>query len=103
MLGGALSWDEPQPLSEFPGTSPFAGLTPPANIYNPAGPNPNFDVGGGASPWTRIDTVQRIPSVRQDTPEVVRFDWTPPATLTGNTHVALLALCAGGMFTTVAV
>ena len=31
-LGGALSWEKPQTLAPFPKTSPFAGLTPPADI-----------------------------------------------------------------------
>ncbi|MEO0994706.1 MAG: DUF4159 domain-containing protein [Pseudomonadota bacterium] len=30
-LGGALAWDEPQAIGSFPETSPFAGLTPPAD------------------------------------------------------------------------
>ncbi|MGB3501258.1 MAG: DUF4159 domain-containing protein [Mesorhizobium sp.] len=31
-LGGALSWTEPQPVSDFPSTGPFAGLTPPQDV-----------------------------------------------------------------------
>jgi hypothetical protein len=31
-LGGALSWDRPQSLAPFPEGSPFAGLTPPAEV-----------------------------------------------------------------------
>ncbi|HWK32443.1 MAG TPA: DUF4159 domain-containing protein [Hyphomicrobium sp.] len=31
-LGGALSWSEPQPLSEFPATGPFSDLTPPREV-----------------------------------------------------------------------
>ncbi len=31
-LGGALSWTEPQPVTEFPATGPFAGLTPPREV-----------------------------------------------------------------------
>ncbi len=31
-LGGALSWDRPQSLAAFPEGSPFAGLTPPAEV-----------------------------------------------------------------------
>ena len=31
-LGGALSWTEPQPVSDFPATGPFAGLTPPQDV-----------------------------------------------------------------------
>lgn len=31
-IGGALTWEEPQPLGAFPATSPFAGLTPPEGI-----------------------------------------------------------------------
>ena len=27
-LGGALSWEQPQPLADFPASSPFAGLVP---------------------------------------------------------------------------
>ena len=31
-LGGTLSWDSPKTLAPFPPESPFAGLTPPADI-----------------------------------------------------------------------
>ncbi len=31
-LGGSLSWSTPQPLAPFEGTSPFHGLTPPADV-----------------------------------------------------------------------
>lgn len=31
-LGGALSWSEPQPLAEFPSTSPFAGMPRPDDV-----------------------------------------------------------------------
>ena len=31
-LGGALSWTEPQPVSDYPATGPFAGLTPPQDV-----------------------------------------------------------------------
>ena len=31
-LGGALSWTEPQPVTEFPDTGPFAGLAPPLEV-----------------------------------------------------------------------
>ncbi|MEQ1943317.1 DUF4159 domain-containing protein [Mesorhizobium sp. VNQ89] len=31
-LGGALSWTEPQPVSDFPANGPFADLAPPAEV-----------------------------------------------------------------------
>src|SRR5690606_27935422 len=31
-LGGALSWTEPQPVTEFPSAGPFADLAPPAEV-----------------------------------------------------------------------
>ena len=31
-LGGALSWDEPQPLADYPQNSPFAGLPVPRDV-----------------------------------------------------------------------
>ncbi|MEM9939716.1 MAG: DUF4159 domain-containing protein [Pseudomonadota bacterium] len=31
-IGGALTWEDPQPLGDFPETSPFAGLSPPDDI-----------------------------------------------------------------------
>ncbi|RMD89888.1 MAG: DUF4159 domain-containing protein [Alphaproteobacteria bacterium] len=31
-VGGALSWEKPQPLGPFPGTGPFAGLAVPDNV-----------------------------------------------------------------------
>ncbi|MCB1508018.1 MAG: DUF4159 domain-containing protein [Hyphomicrobiaceae bacterium] len=32
-LGGALSWETPQPIAPFPEGSPFAGLTPPGDVF----------------------------------------------------------------------
>ncbi len=32
ILGGALSWEEPQPLGPYPATSPFFGLAVPADV-----------------------------------------------------------------------
>lgn len=32
-IGGALTWEDPQPLGEFPQASPFAGLVPPEDIF----------------------------------------------------------------------
>lgn len=32
MLGGAMSWTEPQPVTEFPPTGPFADLPPPSEV-----------------------------------------------------------------------
>src|SRR5690606_1757613 len=31
-LGGTLTWSEPQAVSEFPATGPFADLAPPAEV-----------------------------------------------------------------------
>ncbi|MGG7565262.1 DUF4159 domain-containing protein [Rhodovulum sp. DZ06] len=31
-VGGAMSWGAPQPIAAFPEASPFAGLTPPADV-----------------------------------------------------------------------
>ncbi len=31
-IGGALTWEEPQPLGTFPDASPFAGLSPPEGV-----------------------------------------------------------------------
>ncbi len=31
-IGGALTWEDPQPLGPFPDASPFAGLVPPENV-----------------------------------------------------------------------
>ncbi|MCF6329335.1 MAG: BatA domain-containing protein, partial [Henriciella sp.] len=31
-IGGALTWEEPQPLGAFPEASPFAGLIPPGDV-----------------------------------------------------------------------
>ena len=31
-IGGALTWEDPQPLGTFPETSPFSGLTPPPDV-----------------------------------------------------------------------
>lgn len=32
LLGGNLSWTEPQPIGEFPNTGPFADLSPPVDV-----------------------------------------------------------------------
>lgn len=32
LLGGTLSWTEPQPISEFPANGPFADLSPPTDV-----------------------------------------------------------------------
>lgn len=32
-FGGALTWDTPQPLGEFSDNGPFAGLTPPKDVF----------------------------------------------------------------------
>ena len=54
-LGGSLAWDEPQKIADFPDTSPFAGLTPPADALVKqqvlAEPAPDLQ----AKTWARLE------------------------------------------------
>jgi hypothetical protein len=53
-IGGALSWNKPLQLNEFPANSPFAGLTPPAdtNVSRQVLAEPDIDLGNKT--WARL-------------------------------------------------
>jgi hypothetical protein len=74
-----------------PAVSMPAGLPDPASLFAPAGFNPT-----GASPWRRVAAPRRITTIKPWEPQVVRFDWRPPASLAvaaPNDYCALVALC----------
>ncbi|MBW7851515.1 MAG: DUF4159 domain-containing protein [Rhodospirillales bacterium] len=54
MLGGAMSWTEPMPLAPFPGSSPFAGLTPPAEVRVTAQVLAEPEIELDAKTWARL-------------------------------------------------
>ena len=53
-LGGALSWDKPKPLAPFEETSPFFGLTPPAEATVSRQVLAAPEEGLPAKPWARL-------------------------------------------------
>jgi hypothetical protein len=80
-LGGALSWTEPQPVSEFPATGPFAGLTPPQDVSVArqvlAEPNPDIV----EHTWANLaDGTPLVTGAARGEGTVVLFHVTPEAT-----------------------
>jgi hypothetical protein len=53
-IGGALSWNKPLRLDQFPSTSPFSGLTPPtdATVTRQVLAEPDIDLGNRT--WARL-------------------------------------------------
>lgn len=53
-IGGALSWSKPLQLDQFPASSPFAGLTPPADttVSRQVLAEPDIDLGNRT--WARL-------------------------------------------------
>lgn len=67
-----------------------AGVPTADGLYAPPDFNP------AAGPWRRVAPPQRIDHLRPWEPQVLRFDWQPPASLVDpppNDYVALVALC----------
>jgi hypothetical protein len=80
-LGGALSWTEPQPVTEFPSTGPFAGLTPPLEVSVSrqvlAEPNPDIV----ERTWANLaDGTPLVTGAARGQGTLVLFHVTPEAT-----------------------
>ncbi len=80
-LGGALSWTQPQPVSDFPPTGPFADLTPPNEVTVSrqvlAEPTPDL----AERTWANLgDGTPLVTGARRDQGTVVLFHVTPEAT-----------------------
>ncbi len=80
-LGGALSWTEPQPVSEFPPTGPFSDLTPPNEVTVSrqvlAEPTPEIVERSWA---TLADGTPLVTGARRGDGTLVLFHVTPEAT-----------------------
>jgi hypothetical protein len=79
-LGGALSWERPQALAPFPEGSPFAGLTPPAEVTVErqvlAEPSPRLT----ERSWARLaDGTPLVTSVARGQGRIVLFHVTANA------------------------
>lgn len=80
-LGGALSWTQPQPVSDFPATGPFGDLTPPNEVSVTrqvlAEPTPDL----AAATWANLgDGTPLVTGARRQKGAVVLFHVTPEAT-----------------------
>lgn len=80
-LGGALSWTAPQPVSDFPGTGPFADLSPPNEVTVSkqvlAEPTPDL----AASTWANLaDGTPLVTGARRGKGTLVLFHIAPQAT-----------------------
>ncbi|MBX3579587.1 MAG: DUF4159 domain-containing protein [Rhizobiaceae bacterium] len=80
-LGGALSWTEPQPVSDFPATGPFADLMPPSEVTVTrqvlAEPTPDIV----DHTWANLaDGTPLVTGARREDGTVVLFHVTPEAT-----------------------
>ncbi|MGE3363005.1 MAG: DUF4159 domain-containing protein [Rhizobiaceae bacterium] len=80
-LGGALSWTQPQPVSDFPPTGPFADLTPPNEVSVSrqvlAEPTPDL----AERTWANLgDGTPLVTGASRDQGTVVLFHVTPEAT-----------------------
>src|SRR5690606_34601728 len=80
-MGGALSWTEPQPVSEFPPAGPFADLTPPNEVTVTrqvlAQPTPDIVERTWA---TLADGTPLVTGARRGDGTLVLFHVTPEAT-----------------------
>lgn len=80
-LGGALSWTEPQPVSDFPASGPFADLTPPSEVTvsRQVLAEPTADL--AERTWANLaDGTPLVTGARRDKGTVVLFHVTPEAT-----------------------
>jgi hypothetical protein len=80
-MGGALSWTEPQAVSDFPASGPFADLTPPNEVTVTrqvlAQPTPDIVERTWA---TLADGTPLVTGARRDEGTLVLFHVTPEAT-----------------------
>ncbi|GHD11853.1 DUF4159 domain-containing protein [Tianweitania populi] len=80
-LGGAMSWTEPQAVTEFPGTGPFADLAPPAEVTvtRQVLAEPSADIVDHT--WaTLADGTPLVTGARRGQGTVALFHVTPEAT-----------------------
>ena len=80
-LGGALSWSEPQPLTEFPATGPFSDLTPPreVTVNRQVLAEPSADI--VERTWANLaDGTPLVTGAAKGEGRVVLFHITPEAT-----------------------
>jgi hypothetical protein len=80
-LGGALSWTQPQPVSDFPANGPFADLSPPSEVTVSrqvlAEPTPNL----AENTWANLgDGTPLVTGARRQKGTIVLFHVTPEAT-----------------------
>jgi Domain of unknown function (DUF4159)/Aerotolerance regulator N-terminal len=79
-LGGAMSWTEPQPVSDYPRTGPFGDLTPPSEVTVSrqvlAEPTPDL----AEHTWANLaDGTPLVTGDKRDKGTVVLFHVTPEA------------------------
>ena len=80
-LGGALSWTEPQPVAQFPATSPFADLDAPSevSVVRQVLAEPSSDI--VERTWASLaDGTPLVTGARRGTGTLVLFHVTPEAT-----------------------
>ncbi|WP_394886529.1 DUF4159 domain-containing protein [Mesorhizobium sp. AaZ16] len=80
-LGGALSWTEPQPVTEFPSTGPFGDLAPPSEVTvsRQILAEPTADI--VERTWANLaDGTPLVTGARREKGTVVLFHITPEAT-----------------------
>jgi hypothetical protein len=80
-LGGTLSWTEPQPVTEFPATGPFADLTPPSEVTvsRQVLAEPTSDI--VERTWANLaDGTPLVTGARRGEGTIVLFHVTPEAT-----------------------
>ncbi|MBA3447059.1 MAG: DUF4159 domain-containing protein [Pseudaminobacter sp.] len=80
-LGGALSWTEPQAVSEFPSTGPFADLAPPSDVTvsRQVLAEPTADI--VERTWANLaDGTPLVTGARREDGTIVLFHVTPEAT-----------------------
>src|SRR5690606_34807549 len=80
-LGGALSWSEPQPVTEFPPNGPFSDLTPPreVTVTRQVLAEPSVDIADRT--WASLaDGTPLVTGAELGEGRVVLFHVTPEAT-----------------------
>ena len=80
-LGGTLSWTEPQPVTEFPATGPFADLSPPSEVTvgRQVLAEPTSDI--VERTWANLaDGTPLVTGARRGDGTLVLFHVTPEAT-----------------------
>jgi hypothetical protein len=80
-MGGALSWTTPQPVTEFPGGSPFADLAPPSEVTvsRQVLAEPTSDI--VERTWANLgDGTPLVTGARREKGTLVLFHVTPEAT-----------------------